>query len=73
MQIKKLTLKQARQLADLTQEQAAEKIGVTKYTILKWEKGRSFPNTEQIGLIEKVYGVPYSMILFLEREKNEKT
>ena len=73
MQIKKLTLKQARQLADLTQEQAAERIGVTKYTILKWEKGRSFPNAEQIGLIEKVYGLPYSMIMFLERRKNEKT
>ena len=73
MQIKKLTLKQARQLADLTQEEAAERIGVTKYTILKWEKGRSFPNAEQIGLIEKAYGVPYSMILFLERRKNEKT
>ena len=69
MQIKKITLKQARQLADLTQEEAAERIGVTKYTILKWEKGRSFPNAEQIKLIEKVYGLPYSMILFLEREK----
>lgn len=65
VEIKKLSLKQARVLSNLTQEQAAKKIGVSTSTISNWEKGFSYPDAKEIKLIEKIYGLPYDMILFL--------
>ena len=65
MEIKRLTLKQARALSNLTQEQAAKKIGVSISTISNWEKGNSYPNAKEIKEIEKTYGLPYDMIIFL--------
>lgn len=62
-----ITLKAARMNAQLTQAEAAEKIGVTVDTIGNWERGKSFPNALQIRLLEEVYGVPYDNLIFLPR------
>lgn len=34
------TIRRAREQAGLTQEQLAERLGVSRYTVIKWEAGR---------------------------------
>ncbi len=60
-----VTLKAARTNVRLTQQEAADKIGVTVDTISNWERAKSFPNALQIRRIEEVYGVPYDNLIFL--------
>lgn len=60
-----ITLKAARMNVNLTQSEAAEKIGVTVDTIGNWERAKSFPNALQIRRIEEVYGIPYNDLIFL--------
>jgi len=61
----RVTLKAARINAGFTQQEAAERIGVTSDTICNWERAKSFPNALHIRQIEKVYGVPYDNLIFL--------
>lgn len=61
----KITLKAARVNANLTQTEAAKRIGVTRDTISNWETGKSSPNVRMVKVIEKVYGVPYDSLIFL--------
>ncbi len=58
----KISLKAARTNVNITQRQAAEKLGVTKDTVAHWENGRSFPNALQIKDLEELYGVKYEEI-----------
>lgn len=60
-----ITLAAARVNAGLKQNEAAEKLQITPETLSRWEKGKSFPNVEQINRIEKLYGVSYADINFL--------
>lgn len=60
----RITLKAARANARLTQQEAADKIGVTVDTIGNWERAKSFPNALQIRRIEEIYGVPYDGLIF---------
>lgn len=60
----RITLKAARTNARLTQQEAADKIGVTVDTIGNWERAKSFPNALQIRRIEEIYGVPYDGLIF---------
>jgi len=59
-----MTLKAARVNKNLTQKQAANELGVTSETVRSWEKGKTFPNTEQVRKIEEVYGLTYAEIDF---------
>lgn len=61
----KINLKAARVNAGLTQKQAAKLIGVSKDTIGSWERGKFFPSTKYIPLIEKAYKTKYDNISFL--------
>ena len=65
---KKITLKAARVNANLTQAEAAKRIGVTRDTLSNWEKGKSFPNALKLKSVEKVYMVSYNDIIFLPRD-----
>ena len=58
----KISMKAARVNAGLSQKEAALKIGVTKDTLGNWERGKSFPSTKYIPLIEKTYNVGYDYI-----------
>lgn len=40
-----------RNIADLSQEQLAEKLGVSRQAVSKWESGQSYPETEKIIMI----------------------
>ena len=60
-----MTLKQARELKDYNQEEAAKLIGVSKDTLGNYERGKSYPDVPVIRKIEEVYGVPYNRLIFL--------
>lgn len=60
-----ITLEAARVNAGYSQKEAAEKLGVSNCTLLRWEKGLSMPKANQITAICDLYRVPYDMLIFL--------
>lgn len=60
-----ITLKAARVNKNLTQKEAAKRIGVSSDVISNWERQVSFPDVLQLRTIEKVYGVSYHQLIFL--------
>lgn len=61
----KMTLKTARELKGLTQQEACKLIGITKDTLGNYERGKSYPDIPILRNIEKVYGVKYNQLIFL--------
>lgn len=55
-----LTYKEAREKAGLTQDEAAEKIGVSRVSIWLWETGRGSPLIANLGKMSEAYGIPIS-------------
>jgi transcriptional regulator with XRE-family HTH domain len=53
-----LRLRFARLRHDMTQEQAAEKLGIDKQTLSNWERGKNTPSPHLRHRIETVYGEP---------------
>ncbi len=53
----KLTLKAARVNAGLTQSQAADKIGISKYTLGNYEKGITIPRTDRLNRMAEIYNI----------------
>ena len=47
----------------ITQEQLAQKLGVTNQAVSKWENGTSDPSTSNLIAIAKLYNVPPEEIL----------
>ena len=46
-----------RKLHRMTQEDLAERIGVTRQAIAKWENGETLPDIEKCRLLAEVYGI----------------
>ena len=61
----KFTLRTARELNKLTQEEAAKKIGLSVDTLGNYERGKSYPDIPVLRQIENVYQVPYEQLIFL--------
>ena len=60
-----ITLKAARTNKGLTQTEAAKILGISVFTLINYEAGRSFPDVPVIKRMEKVYDVPYHRLNFL--------
>ena len=58
----KISLAAARVNAGLTQEAAAKKMGVTKQTIINWEKGKVVPGIPEMEMLSKIYSMPQDYI-----------
>ena len=56
-------LKQARSETDLSQEAAAEKIGVSRQTMSNWETGKSYPDIASVIAMSDVYGVSLDSLM----------
>lgn len=67
-----ITLKAARINVGLTQKESAERLGISKETLSKYERGISFPDVIVIRKMEELYDVSYSDIIFLTN-KNAKS
>ena len=65
MNIKKISkfLKEERENSNLTQEEVATKIGVSKSLIYKWESGKSYPSMEYLPKLSETYGVSINEII----------
>lgn len=61
----KISLKAARVNKGLTQEVAAKMLGISVFTLINYESGKSYPDVPVIKRIEEVYGIPYHMLNFL--------
>lgn len=59
------TLKSLRVLNNMTQEDAAEAIGISVDTWRSWELRKTYPNVPQIAKIEAVFKIRYCDIIFL--------
>ncbi len=56
-------IKRARNEASLTQEQAAESLGVSRQTISNWENGKSYPDIISVIKMSDVYSVSLDYLL----------
>lgn len=57
-------IKQIRKNFDLTQEELAEKLNVSRQAIAKWECDKGLPDTENLKLISKLFGVSIDVLLY---------
>ena len=53
----KISLRAARVNVDLTQQEVADKLGVSKYTIINWERGRTKPKKHILIALSSIYGI----------------
>lgn len=60
----KITLKAARVNANLSQQEAARRLGVAVSTLRNWEAGKTFPNQPKIEKLCEVYGIPFDVLFF---------
>lgn len=60
-----ITLKAARVNAGLTQQEAADALGISRKTLGNYEQGKRYPKIETIQKIEKLYDMPYTDIKFI--------
>lgn len=56
-------LKQARQGRNMSQQQLAERLGVSRQTVSNWETNRSYPDIVSIITISDLYGVSLDTML----------
>ena len=69
-------LKTLRKEKNLTQEQAAEQLGVSNRTVSRWETGTNMPDISLLQVIAELYGVSIPELIEGERkseEMNEET
>lgn len=52
-----LTIAKRRGLLDLSQEELAARVGVTRDTVSKWETGAFLPRKSRLGRLEQVLGI----------------
>ncbi len=57
-----ISLTAARVNAELTQVEVAKKMGVTKQTIINWEKGRVIPGIPEMEMLCGLYNIPQDYI-----------
>ena len=56
-------LQQLRKQQELTQEQLAERLFVSRTAVSKWESGRGYPNLESLKDISRLFGVSIDELL----------
>lgn len=60
----KVSLKAARVNANLTMDEAAQKVGINEATLRKWEKGSTSPTVDRFRKLCEVYGCTTEDIFF---------
>lgn len=60
-------LQQLRAQKNLTQEQLAEQLYVSRTAISKWESGKGYPNIESLKCISKIFSVSIDELLSGEK------
>ena len=63
-------LKSARKTAGISQEALAEKLGVSRQAVTKWETDKGLPDVENIVAISNLFGVSVDDLLASEKESS---
>ena len=63
-------LVQLRKAHDMTQEELAEKIGVSRQSVAKWESGDSLPDIDRCKAIADAFGVSLDDLTNYEPDEN---
>lgn len=66
----KENLIQMRKMRRMTQEEVAEKVGVTRQAVAKWESGETVPDLEKCKTLAELFGVSLDDLANYESEKN---
>ena len=61
---------QMRKMRQMTQEDLAEKVGVTRQSVAKWESGESVPDLNKCKALAEVFGVSLDDLANYEQEEN---
>ena len=59
-----------RKIRQLTQEDVADKIGVTRQSVAKWESGETVPDFEKCRLLAELFGVSLDDLANYEPDEN---
>ncbi len=59
-----------RKLKQMTQEDVAEKVGVTRQAVAKWESGETVPDIDKCRILAEVFGVSLDDLANYEPEEN---
>lgn len=63
---------ECRKKANLSQEALAEKIGVSRQAVSKWETGEAVPEVGKLVLLAKTFGVSTDYLLSQEEQKEDE-
>ena len=66
-------LSKARKEKDLTQEELAEKLNLSRQTILRWEKNQVFPDISNLKAVAQVLDVSFDYLLSEEKPERAST
>ena len=64
-------IKRLRKENNLTQEEMAKKLNVTRQAISNWENNRNLPDFEMIILIAKTFGVSLDKLILEDKKMNK--
>ena len=63
-------LVQLRKFSQMTQEDVAEKLGVTRQSVAKWEAGESIPDLDKCKQLADIFGVSLDDLANQEPDEN---
>jgi AbrB family looped-hinge helix DNA binding protein len=66
----KNNLIQMRKMRRMTQEDVAEKVGVTRQAVAKWESGETVPDLDKCRILAELFGVSLDDLANYEPEEN---
>ena len=61
---------QIRKMRKMTQEDVAEKVGVTRQAVAKWESGETVPDLDKCRILAEVFGVSLDDLANYEADRN---
>lgn len=55
-----ISIRAARVNKELTQKEAARKIGISEKTLRNWERGKAMPRADKFSVLCQIYGISFS-------------
>ena len=66
-------LYELRKKNNLSQEELAEKLGVSRQAVSKWERSEASPDTDNLIALAKIYGLSLDELVYGEKEKKDQS
>ena len=65
-------LAELRKAKGLSQEELADKLGVSRQAVSKWERGEASPDTDNLIELAKIYGISLDELVGLSKQEEKK-